>query len=208
MIINKAITTLVFDFGGVLINLDLPVCIQNLKKLGFENVEIFLSNFGQKDFFLQFENGEIGTAEFRNHIRRYTSRAVTDAEIDAAWCSFLCDFPAEKVELLKELRKKYRLLLLSNTNPLHIEVSAQKALAVHNTSLGNLFDTCYLSYQMGITKPHTAIFKTMLHDASLKATECLFLDDGEKNIEAAQQLGFETYLVKPSENLNFLLALH
>lgn len=207
MEIKSPVTTLIFDFGGVIINLDLPECIENLKNLGFENVEQFLSNFGQKDFFLQYENGQINTAEFRARIRENTSSALTDDEIDAAWCSFLCDIPASKVQLLKELRKKYRLLLLSNTNPLHIEHSASKALEPYNTSLNELFDKLYLSCEMGLTKPSEAIFEALLSDAGLTAEECLFLDDGPKNIETAQRMGFQTYFVKQGEDLNFLSEL-
>lgn len=204
---NNQITTLIFDFGGVLINLDLPKCIDSLKNTGFANVDQFLSNFGQKDFFLQFENGQIDTIEFRNRIRENTSELLSDDAIDAAWCSFLCDIPAEKISMLKELRKKYRLLLLSNTNPLHIEVSARIALEPYNTSLDELFDKCYLSYEMGLTKPSEDIFVALLKDANLNAQECLFLDDGPKNIETAKAMGFATYLVDPSENLDFLLNL-
>lgn len=204
---KNQISTLIFDFGGVLINLDLPKCIDNLIAMGFEDVGQYLSNFGQKDFFLQFENGQINTVEFREAIRKNTQRSVSDDEIDQAWCSFLCDVPLEKINLLKNLKQNYRLLLLSNTNPLHIEQSARMALEVHQTSLGQLFDKCYLSYEMGLTKPSEAIFKALLHDAGVKAQECLFLDDGPKNIETAKALGFETYLVDPAENLDFLLEL-
>ncbi len=204
---NNQITTLIFDFGGVLINLDLPKCIDNLRGTGFVNVDQFLSNFGQKDFFLKFENGQIDTPEFRNEIRKNTSDLLSDEEIDTAWCSFLCDIPSEKISMLKELRKKYRLLLLSNTNPLHIEVSARIALEPYNTSLDELFDKCYLSYEMGLTKPSEDIFTALLNDANVTAQECLFLDDGLKNIETANSMGFATYLVDPSENLDFLLKL-
>ena len=204
---NNQITTLIFDFGGVLINLDLPKCIDNLRGTGFVNVDQFLSNFGQKDFFLKFENGQIDTPEFRNEIRKNTSDLLSDEEIDTAWCSFLCDIPSEKISMLKELRKKYRLLLLSNTNPLHIEVSARIALEPYNTSLDELFDKCYLSYEMGLTKPSEDIFTALLNDANVTAQECLFLDDGLKNIETAKGMGFATYLVDPSENLDFLLKL-
>ncbi len=204
---NNQITTLIFDFGGVLINLDLPKCIDNLKNTGFENVDKYLSNFGQKDFFLKFENGQINTTQFRAEIRKNTSGALADETIDAAWCSFLCDIPSEKISMLKELRKKYRLLLLSNTNPLHIEVSARKALEPYNTSLVELFDKCYLSYEMGLTKPSEDIFAALLSDAKVTAQECMFLDDGLKNIETAKSMGFATYLVDPSENLDFLLKL-
>ena len=204
---KTSITTLIFDFGGVIINLDLPTCIQNLKKLGTNDIENYLSNFGQKDFFLKFEIGEIGTPEFRNEIRKLTNKTITDAEIDNAWCSFLCDIPSERLELLEKLRKKYRLLLLSNSNPLHVEVSAAIALQGTRKTIRDYFDKCYFSYEMGLTKPDPAIFEALLADAGLEATECLFLDDGPKNIEAAKRLGIKTYFVTQGENLDFLLTL-
>jgi putative hydrolase of the HAD superfamily len=204
---KTSITTLIFDFGGVIINLDLPTCIQNLKKLGTNDIENYLSNFGQKDFFLKFEIGEIGTPEFRNEIRKLTNKTITDAEIDNAWCSFLCDIPSERLELLEKLRKKYRLLLLSNSNPLHVEDSAAIALQGTGKTIRDYFDKCYFSYEMGLTKPDPAIFEALLADAGLEATECLFLDDGPKNIEAAKRLGIQTYFVTQGENLDFLLSL-
>ncbi|MFZ4581130.1 MAG: HAD family hydrolase [Paludibacter sp.] len=202
-----AITTLIFDFGGVIINLDLPTCIQNLKKLGTDNIENYLSNFGQKDFFLKFEKGEIGIPEFRNEIRKLTSKTVTDNEIDNAWCSFLCEIPNDRLELLEKLRSKYRLLLLSNSNPLHVDISASKALEGKGKTIRDYFDKCYFSYEMGMAKPDSQIFESLLKDAGLEANECLFLDDGPKNIEIAQSLGLQTYFVKQGENLDFLLSL-
>jgi putative hydrolase of the HAD superfamily len=208
MKLNHPVTTLIFDYGGVIVNLDLPACIQNLKNLGFANVEQYLSNFGQKDFFLQFENGQIDTIGFRENIRKNVSQSISDAQIDQAWCSFLCDIPPHRIALLRELRQKYRLLLLSNTNPLHINESTQKALEPYNTALNELFDTCYLSYEMGVTKPSEAIFNALLENENLQAQECLFLDDGLKNIETAQRLGFQTYYVQQGDNFDFLLELY
>jgi len=204
---KNTVTTLIFDFGGVIINLDLPQCIENLKKLGVDNIESYLSNFGQKEFFLQYEKGEIQTPEFRNEIRKLSTKTLSDAEIDAAWCSFLVDIPAERLVLLEKLRSKYKLLLLSNSNPLHIEVSVSKALEGTGKTIQNYFDTCYFSYEMGLAKPNPAIFEVLLADAGLEGAECLFLDDGPKNIEAANALGIQTYFVTQGENLDFLLKL-
>ena len=201
------ISTLVFDFGGVIINLDLPKCIQNLKELGLNNVEKYLSNFGQKEFFLQFEKGQIGVAEFRAEIRKLTETELTDDQIDSAWCSFLTDIPAEKLALLSELKKKYRMLLLSNTNPLHIEVSAAGEFAKYGKTIHDFFDKCYFSYEMGMAKPDKEIFEALLLDAEVKPEECLFLDDGPKNIDMAAKLGIQTYLVDVTENLDFLLNI-
>jgi len=203
----RNISTIIFDFGGVIVNLDLPQCIQNFKNLGLDDVEKYLSNYGQSGFFLKWESGELGIEEFRNEIRKLTSNVLTDKQIDDAWCTFLTDIPAEKIELLKQLRKKYKLLALSNTNPLHIHVSAAGEFAKYGGTMNDFFDKCYLSYEMGLVKPNANIFEALLQDAGVKAGECLFIDDGPKNIETASRLGFQTCLVKQDDDLSFLLAL-
>lgn len=199
------ITTLIFDFGGVIYNLDMSRCIKKFRDLGFENIDTYLGNYGQSGFFLQYEKGEISTAQFRDEIRKLTDHTLTNEQIDDAWCSFLCDIPQGKLDILSELKTKYRLLLLSNTNPLHIEVEAKKEFGKRGKTIHDYFDKCYLSYEMGLAKPHAEIFNAVLADANLNAGECFFLDDGIKNIEQAQQLGFQTYHVDPAESLTFLL---
>jgi len=199
------ITTIIFDLGGVLINLNLPQCIQNFKELGLQNFEQHLSLFGQKDFFLKFEKGQIGVDEFRSEIRKLALNRLTDAQIDAAWCSFIGDIPNEKMNMLLELKKKFRLLLLSNTNQLHIEVSTAGEFARIGKKITDVFDKCYYSYAMGMAKPDYEIFEALLADAGVAANECLFLDDGPKNIEMAQKLGIQSYLVDANEDLSFLL---
>ena len=201
------ISTLIFDLGGVIVDLDLAKCIQNFKELGLENIEQYLSNFGQKDFFMQFEKGQIGIPAFRNEIRKLAGIELTDAQIDEAWCSFLTQIPVEKLHLLSELKKKYHLLLLSNTNPVHIETAVAVEFSKTGKTMQDFFDKCYLSYEMGMVKPDVEIFEALLADAQVKAEECLFLDDGKKNIDTAAALGIQTYWVKPNENLNFLLNI-
>ena len=201
------ISTLIFDLGGVIVDLDLPKCIQNFKDLGLENIEQYLSNFGQKDFFMRFEKGQIGIPAFRNEIRKLAGTELSDVQIDKAWCSFLTQIPVEKLHLLSELKKKYRLLLLSNTNPLHIETAVAAEFSKTGKTMQDFFDKCYLSYEMGMVKPDVEIFEALLTDAQVKAEECLFLDDGKKNIDTAAALGIQTYWVKPNENLNFLLDI-
>ncbi len=206
MISNQKITTIIFDFGGVIINLDLPKCIQNFITLGVPEVEKYLSNFGQSGFFMQWEKGEIGIKEFRNEIRNISQTLLTDEQIDSAWCSFLTDIPANRIELLQKLRKNYRLLLLSNSNPLHIEVSASEEFKKYGYEIFDFFDCCYFSYKIGLAKPDEEIFRYVLKDAGVKPEECMFVDDGKKNIETAAKMGFKTHLVQQGENLDFLLC--
>jgi len=199
------ITTLIFDFGGVLINLDLNRCIQKFKDLGVNNFENNLNNYGQKGIFLEFEKGLIDIPTFRDEIRKLAKKPLKDNEIDEAWCAFLCNIPDYKIELLLQLKKKFRLLLLSNTNPLHIEISARDEFARFGQTMQSLFDKCYFSYEMKMVKPDAEIFEALLADAGLTAEECLFLDDGEKNILQAEKMGIQTYHVDVNEDLSFLL---
>ncbi len=201
----KNISTLIFDLGGVIINLDLPLCIQNINKLGIDNVEKYLSNFGQSDFFLQFEKGQISVPEFREQLRRLSTREILDAEIDAAWCSFLVDIPQKRIDLLSKLKKQFRIVALSNTNPLHIEISLANEFAKAGKAIDDIFDACYFSYEMHMAKPDIEIFETLLEHERVSAGNCLFLDDGLKNIEQARKSGFQTHWVQKNQSLDFLL---
>ena len=195
------ITTLIFDFGGVIVNLDKERCIRNFTALGIENTEKFLGNFGQQGVFLQYEKGQITDDEFRAELRELTTKSLTNKEIDDAWCSFLTGIPTEKLDLLIELKKKYRVLMLSNTNNIHIQYCKEHYFSRNGHSIDDYFHKCYLSYEMQMAKPDAEIFEALLHDSGLKAEECLFLDDSKLNIETANQLGINTYLITPYSNL-------
>lgn len=198
------ISTLIFDLGGVIYNIDIQKGIDNFKKMGFIDADKYIGKFVHNGFFIQWEKGEISPENFRNQIRELSINPLTDKQIDDAWCSIMLDIPAERIELLVALRKKYRLLLLSNTNYIHINKSLPEELAKFGLTMDDLFDKCYYSYLMGAVKPNADIFEKLLLDALVKPEECLFLDDGEKNILTAQGLGFNTYQVTPGQSLDFL----
>lgn len=205
MMVPEQVNTLIFDFGGVIYDIDIQLGINKLKELGFTDADEYIGHFSHNDFFVQWENGQIGVDAFRNEIRKKCVKEVSDLEIDDAWCAIMLGIRDERIALLQQLRKKYRLLLLSNTNPLHILVSTKNELGKRGLSMDDLFDKCYYSYEVGAVKPGKEIFLHLLQDADVKAENCLFLDDGKKNIETAATLGFNTYLVTPGQSLDFLL---
>jgi glucose-1-phosphatase len=200
------ISTLIFDFGGVLIDLDMNQSILNFKKLGVENVENYLSNFGQSGFFMQLEKGKISTEEFRSEIRKLTTNTITDKEIDDAWNAFLVRIPSEKLDIVYQLRKKFRVIMLSNTNAIHFPYAERTFFSYKNRGIDEYFDKCYRSYDMKMAKPDAEIFEAILSQEQVAPNQCLLLDDGPKNIEQAQKLGFQTYFVDPKEDLSFLLS--
>ena len=203
----KNITTIIFDLGGVLCDLDIDRCILNFKHLGLENFEHYLNNFGQSGFFMQLEKGLITAAEFRNDVRKLTSKPLIDTQINEAWNSFLVGIPTKKLDLIIELRKKFRVVLLSNTNIIHFPDTVARFFNFNGMSTSDYFDKCYLSYEMKMAKPDEEIFNALLEAEQVSANECLFLDDGQKNIEQAAKLGIQTYLVKTGEDLSWLVDI-
>lgn len=201
----NGIKTLIFDLGGVIYNIDIQKGIDNFKEMGFVDADKYIGHFTHHGMFVEWEKGQLSPEDFRKGIKALSTSPLTDQQIDDAWCSIMLDIPRERIDLLLALRKKYNLLLLSNTNPIHIMISTPKELAKFDLTMDDLFDKCYYSYEMGVVKPHPEIFELLLRDAKVKPEECLFLDDGQKNIDTAHQLGFKTYHVTPGQSLDFLL---
>ena len=121
MIDLRNIKNIIFDLGGVILNIDYQLTIDAFKKLSLNNFDQFYSQFTQNDLLIAMEKGEITPQEFRIQLRKYISKPVSDIMIDNAWNAMLLDFPPERIILLQKLKNKYRTFLLSNTNSIHLE---------------------------------------------------------------------------------------
>ncbi len=208
---NHKITTLIFDLGGVIVDLDWERCVENFRKIGVSEMDALISTTLQRGFILQYERGEISSEEFRNEVRKYSDMDLTDDEINYAWTSLLVHVPEEKLQLLRELKKKYRVLMLSNTNELSFDFCEENFFNKNGFQTDDYFDKCYLSYKMGMNKPDADIFETLLAEENLKAEECLFLDDGIQNVKTARALNINAEYVKPYSSINeweFLIKLN
>lgn len=191
------IKNIVFDLGGVIIDLDRKKCLDAFETiLGFPDFETFLSAYLQKGFFADFEEGVIDAAEFRKQVRKHATRKeVTDNDIDFALCEFLAGIKAEKGTLLLELKKRgYKLYLLSNNNPIAWKYSRELFREGVGMEIGEVFDALFCSFEMKKLKPGKAIFEQMLSRADIQAGETLFVDDAAANIETAGGMGFHTLL--------------
>jgi glucose-1-phosphatase len=204
---NSKIRNIIFDLGDVILNIDVPIASKSFGELsGKEQVEI-MKIFKENDLFRQFETGVLDEPTFRNYVREILNLPdLSDEAIDTAWNSLLLDLPPERVELLKKLSQNYRLFLLSNTSSIHItQVNKILKASTGVERLGDLFETVFLSYEMGLMKPDPRIYTQVLEQAGLVAEETLFLDDNADNIKAASQVGIETiHVQKPVTILEYL----
>ena len=198
---DKNIKNVVFDLGGVLLNLDLQRTIDAFKEAGFEDVEKQIRAFNHQGIFQQFEAGGITAEEFRNAIRENIQAPLTDEEIDDYWSRMLLDIPCEKLKLILELREKYMVYLLSNTNPIHWNHVCKQAFDYHSFRVEDYFEETYLSYEMHDAKPNKSIFEKMLSEANLLPEETLFIDDSEANCQAAASLGIQVHHYRIGDDL-------
>lgn len=187
------ISTLLFDFGDVFINLDKTASIRNLERLKVTDFheDLILLN-------ARYEKGELSSEEFLTTIcRRYPHLEVED--VMDSWNSILLDFPEQRLDFLKQLKQegKYRLLLLSNTNDLHINYVKKQVPFFEEFQ--ECFEAFYLSQQMAMRKPETEIFEFILESHQLKPQEVLFVDDTKENTKAAEKLGIHVWNIDPQK---------
>ena len=190
---DKNIKNIVFDLGGVLVDLDFKSAINGLQKAGFANVKEQLQAFDREGIFQKFELGEMTAEEFRSAIRENSTVTLTDEEVDALWNLMLLEIPREKLELILDLRGKYMVYLLSNTNSIHWNYVCKNAFNYRGFRVNDYFEKTFLSFEMHLAKPDKAIFEKMLEDANLLAEETLFIDDSEANCKAAAEVGIHAH---------------
>ena len=199
MIDLSTLDTIIFDLGGVVVNLDINRTINEFKNLGINNVEHWIKPGLHTDIFLQLEVGEISEGEFYRGIRALAGAEVSDREIRAAWCAMLVDLPAERVKVIEALKKTHKVLLLSNTNSIHVDYF--DGFANGYSSMSHLFHNVYYSFQMHDHKPNASVFWSVIEKEELIPVKTLFIDDAKANIEAAQSTGLRIQLITPENRM-------
>lgn len=199
---KNQIKNILFDLGGVIITLNKQQAFDRFTEIGFPNISDYLGEYRQKGIFLEYEEGKISPDDFYAEFRRLAgNQNISDEDIDSGWLGFLVEIPEYKFELLKELRKKYKVYLLSNTNPSVMAWAHSKDFSPEGLPIDAYFDKCYLSFEIGHAKPEKEIYEFVIKDSGMNPSETLFLDDGKANIEVGSELGFHTYLVDQTEDL-------
>jgi len=198
------VKNIVFDLGGVVITLDYDEALRRFKEIGLTNAEKVLDPYHQKGIFLDLEEGKLSQREYYDALRKEAGKDIPDERIEYAWMGFMKEVPQSKLALLERLKEKYKLYLLSNTNPVIMSWAFSKAFTPQGKSIDKYFDRLYLSYKIGCTKPSPKIYEYMFRDSGMKAEETLFIDDGAANIEIGTRLGMKTYHAKNGEDFGFL----
>jgi putative hydrolase of the HAD superfamily len=204
----NAVKNILFDLGAVLIDIDFEKTADAFRQLGIDRFEEQFSQLSASTLFEDLETGNISKEDVYEAMRRQVPEMnLSDDSIQFGWNAILQDFRKESMQLLKHLKSRYRLFLLSNTNAIHlVEVNKilKKQTGVEN--LDHYFECAYYSHLIGLRKPTSAAFNFVLEDAGISAPETLFIDDSHPNITTASQMGFQTKLLLKGEKVEDFLV--
>lgn len=192
MSMENNIKNIVFDLGGVLIDLDFPRAMKAFEQAGLKDIAKDVQDFNRKGIFMDIELGNITSEEFLQAICQRSERPMTLQEAADYWNLILIDILQEKLDLILELRKQYPVYLLSNTNRPHWDFICKQSFNARGHRLEDYFVKVFLSFEMHLAKPDKAIFEQMLAESGLNPEETLFIDDSEANCKAAQEVGIRT----------------
>ena len=199
------IKNIIFDLGGVIIDLARVRAIDALDRLGIKDASALLGEYAQKGPFLMLETGEISTSEIFDILLPQCNPGTTCSDIRDAFEEFLVEIPIERLRILDKLKDKgYSLYVLSNTNPVMYNHWIDNNFRNDGKSINDYFDGIVVSYQEKTCKPDPEIFKRVTTRYDLKPEETLMLDDSQANVEAAKSIGLQAIRIKPEGKDSFI----
>lgn len=196
-----AIKNVIFDLGGVLLNIDINKTLQAYKAMGLQNIEDMFRIGHASSFFKQYEIGTISDDEFIRSISTLEGNTGSLQQIGDAWNAMLLDFPAERVQWLKDLKNQYRLFLFSNTNAIHLSHFHKAFRESYGFEMDDLFEKAYYSHVVQVRKPDAAAYQLVLDENNLMASETVFIDDALNNVQAAEAVGIKGIHLAPGINV-------
>ena len=198
--------TIIFDLGGVVINLDYYKTTRAFEALGLENFGEMYSQAAQTGLFDDFEKGKSSVPYFLNKLINFLPTCTTANQVVEAWNAMILDFPIENLQLIERLKLSHKTFLLSNTNEIHIQkVHQHLQLVSPHKTLHPYFEKVYFSSDIGMRKPDAEIFEFVLNENKLDPAKTLFIDDTEQHILGAQKVGIQTYHLGKNERIYDIL---
>lgn len=189
----NTIDTIIFDWGGVITNISPEATIKAFTNLGHKSFEKYFDPSNHDDLFLRFEQGKASDEEIIERLHEEIGKPVPAERLKSALCAMILDTPATRLKILENLRKKFRLILLSNTNYIHVTYYNNYLLKKYRIDFKSLFHKVYYSCEIGMRKPDPEIYRYVLSDSGLEGKKTLFIDDTEINIRVARSMNIQGF---------------
>ena len=187
---------LILDLGGVILDINYHNTIAAFKAIGIEQAATLYSQQSQIPLFDLLEKGLIGENEFFSELRKLSNTDHDDEILRKCWNAILIGLPEENLRTLYDLKRKYKLFLLSNTNSIHESEYRKMIIKQYGSFVfDDIFEKMYLSHHIHLRKPSQEIFEYVIKDSNLNKMETFFIDDSKQHIEGAQRTGIDSILM-------------
>ena len=201
---KNSFDAIIFDLGGVIINLDYQLTIDAFKNLGLANFDEMYTQAKQSNLFDDFETGKISSQHFINSLLPYLPSGVSANKVVHAWNAMILDFPKERLDFLDKLKSNYRIFLLSNTNDIHLQAVKRSLVNTTDRKLESYFEKVYLSHEVKLRKPHKEIFELVCKEQNLDPSRTLFIDDTIGHIDGSIKIGLKGIHLKGDNSIEKL----
>lgn len=203
---KNSLDAVIFDFGGVIINIDYQATIDAFLDMGIPNFDALYSQAAQSDLFDAIETGRISAQHFVNGLLELLPKGISPNRVVHAWNAMILDIPPHRIQFLESLRENHPIYLLSNTNEIHIAKALREWSKSSDKSIHEVFNHVYLSNEMNMRKPDSEIFLRVCEEQNLRPERTLFIDDSIQHIEGAASVGLQTYHLQPGEEIHEILS--
>jgi len=211
---NNDIKVLLFDLGGVVIDIDPKKAISELKKISSKTVTEFKEldyryetfNSDLSKLFNAYEKGEISDQVFRNGLRTAGNLDLDDKNIDEIWNLVIVKIHSDILEIILQLKSKYLIMILSNTNSIHRNFFDKLCIDLYQKTFEQLFDNVFYSFKLKCRKPDKEIYEKVVEKSKYLPSEILFFDDMIENLSECKKMGMSTYHVKSTLELKSFLS--
>lgn len=196
------IKNIIFDFGGVILDIDPQRTVDEFIKLGFTDVDKLSTPAFIEEILGKFERGILTPEVFRIRLKSFLNLDITDQQLDDAWNALLYDIPGIRIDVIEQVKDHYQIFLLSNSNEIHYDLFIRDLqLRFGYSEFDSLFDKAYFSFDLHLLKPNPEIFEFVINQHALDLNTTLFIDDNPRNIDAAKKLGLKTYFLTKPERI-------
>lgn len=202
IILALMIKNIIFDFGGVLLNIDFKKTFESFEKLGYENFAEIYSQHSADPLFQDLETGKISDTEFYSQLSAMLPHPSTNEQLKNAWNAMLISYRQSSLDFLTTRKDDYNLFLLSNTNAIHYaHFSKMLKEETEYSRLEDFFTKAWYSHEIHRRKPDVETYEFVLNEAALTPEETLFIDDSDSNLPGARKAGIKTHLLKPGDKI-------
>lgn len=203
------IEAIIFDFGGVTMDVDMHKTVQAFANLNIGNFtyrDIIAENGG---FFRDLEVGFITPQEFidKFHTDFPAAGNIPNEVIWQAWNALLQPYAANRIELVKKIKQQYKTYLFSNTNYPHRIAFKQMFRKQFEYDLEELFSKCFYSDELHLRKPDPQIYTRLTEELAIEPEKILFIDDNPANIAQAQATGWHAYQLTGGKTLPDIFSI-